>query len=212
MQGLAHQQGGSQRHRQGGAPAVPGRAAAAALGLRRRGPRLPRTPGHCHRHRPRTAGRPRQPRCRQRAQRGRGAHEHSIRTAGRGPRQREPLGQLDVAVPLAEGRGRTPLPGRGGPLRLLLRAGHQRAYGQGLALHDPEIPRRHQGHCPGHRHRQLRRRGHGRAQGRQPRAGRRTQVGTLPHRLLVRRAAPRRQRLRPEPRLCGQRRAHVHQR
>ena len=59
----------------------------------------------------------------------RGADQYCMGSAGRWHEEPLALCQLDVAMPLAEGRRRSPLLGCKGAERLLLRPQHQRAYG-----------------------------------------------------------------------------------
>ena len=160
---------------------MPRGTAAAAQRLRRGGARLQGPQRHSHSPGPRPAGRACVARGGQCALRGRGPDQYRVGAAGRRDGQHQPLGQLDVALPLAERRGCSPLLGRESPVRLLLRHTRQRAYGQGLALHEPAISRRNEGDSARHGHRVRRGRSQRRAQGGVARARQRQERVALPH-------------------------------
>ena len=159
MQGLAHQQGGQERDWQDCTSAVPRAAAAAALRLRCGGTRLPRAQGHCHCTGTCSAGRTGQPRGWQCAGCGRGSDKYRLGTPDRRSERCLTFRQLDVALPLAEGRGCPSVQRSEGSEQVLLRTGHQRAHGQGLAVTHTTVSQRREDYRTWHGHRECRRRG-----------------------------------------------------
>ena len=153
LQGLVDQQGGPLRNGQGGPPADARRTATAAGRLRRCGTGLPRPRRYCHRPGTRTAGRIGRSRGWLTVGRCREPHEPRLGSLGRRAGQREPLRQLDVALPRPGGRRRTSVCRRRSTERILYRYRRERANGQGLALYDTEISRWQQGGFAGNGHR-----------------------------------------------------------
>ena len=169
---------------------MPGRAPVAVERLRCRGSRLSRRKRYRHSTRTCSSGCSRQPGSRFRIGCFRSAYQHRLGSACRRNEQPVAFSQLDVALPFAGRRRRTPVYGSQGFVGFLLCASNQRADRKRLAVNDPEISGRRKDHQPGNCYRISWRRGFRHQESRFSGNGKQSENYILSYRLQFRPAAP----------------------